>query len=75
MTMVRNWLTSNYLPQEFWYFALKMAVHVSNYMPIILDNGQWTTPHEQKYGTKTDWRNLVPMFSLGYIRGNRDGNK
>ena len=36
MTMVCNWLTSNYLPQKFWYFALKMAAQVSNYMPILL---------------------------------------
>ena len=75
MTMFRDWLTSNYLPRKFWYFALKMAAQVSNYMPILLENGQWTTPHEQKYGTKPDWRNIVPMYSLGYIRRNRDGNK
>ena len=25
MTMVCNWLTSNYLPRKFWYFALKMS--------------------------------------------------
>ena len=25
VTMVCNWLTSNYLPRKFWYFALKMA--------------------------------------------------
>ena len=52
-----------------------MAAQVSNYMPILLDNGQCTTPYEQKYGTKTDWRNLVPMLSLGYICINWDGNK
>ena len=52
-----------------------MASQVSNYMPIILENGQWTTPHEQIYGTKPDWRNLVPMFSLCQIRRNCDGNK
>ena len=75
MTMVCNCLTSNYLPRKFWYFSLKMAAQVCNYMPIIVENGQWTTPHEQKYGIKPDWRNLVPMFSLGYIRRNRYGNK
>ena len=75
MTMVCNFLTSNYLPQKFWYFDLKMAAQVSNYMPILCENGQWTTPHEKKYGTKLDWRNLVPMFSIGYIRRNQDGNK
>ena len=75
MTMVRNWLTNNYLPRKCWYFALKMAAQVSNYMPILPENGQWTIPHEQKYGTKPEWRNLLPIFSLGYIRRNRDVNK
>ena len=31
-------------------------------MPILLDTDQWTTPHKQKYGTKPNWRNLVPML-------------
>ena len=75
MTMVCNWLTSNYLPHKLWYFALKMSEQMSNYMPIILENGQWTTLHEHRYGTNTDWRNLVPIFCLGYIRRNQDGNK
>ena len=75
MSMVRNCLTSNYLPRKLWYFTLKISAEVSNYMHILLDNYQWTTPHEQKYGTKPDWRNLVTMFSSGYIRRNRDGNK
>ena len=73
--MVCNWLTRLFLPWKFWYFALKMAAQVSNYMPIILENGQWTTLNEQRYGTKPDWRNLVTMFSIGYIRRNRDGKK
>eukprot|EP00957_Ditylum_brightwellii_P166524 12675848-Ditylum_brightwellii.AAC.1 len=25
MNMVRNWLTSNYLPKQYWYFGLKAA--------------------------------------------------
>ena len=44
-------------------------------MPILLENDQWTTPYEQKYGTKLDWRNLVPMFYLGYIHRNQYGKK
>ena len=52
-----------------------MAAQVSKYMTIILENHQWNTPHEQKYGTKHDWLNLVPMFSLVYIHRNRYGNK
>ena len=52
-----------------------MAAQVSNYMPILLDNGQGTTPDEEKYGTETDWSKLVPMLFLGYIRRNQDSNK
>ena len=75
LTMVSNWLTSNYLPRKFWYFAINMAIHVSNCMNILLENGQWTTPHEEKYGTKPDWCNLAPVFSFGYIRRNQYSNK
>ena len=72
--MVSNWLTINYLPRKFLYFALKMTAQVSNYMPILLENGQLTNPHEQKYDTKPNWRNLLPMSSLSYICRNRDVN-
>ena len=75
MIMVCNFPASNYLPRKLFYFAVKMDAQVSNYMPILLDNGQWTTAHEQRYRTKPDWRNFVPMLSLIYIRRNRDGNK
>ena len=75
MTMVLNWLTSYYLPLKFWYFPLKIAAQVSNYMPILLENGQLTTSYEQIYVTKPDWHNLVPIFSIGYIHINWDGNK
>ena len=75
MTMVHNWIISNYLPRKFWYSSLTMSAQVSNYTPILLENGQCTTLNKQKYGTKPDWRNLVPMFSLGHIRRNCDSNK
>ena len=52
-----------------------MAAQVSNYMPILLENGECTTPHKQKYGTKPDWSSLLPIFYLSYICRNRDGNK
>mmetsp|Transcript_21148 Transcript_21148/g.26890 ORF Transcript_21148/g.26890 Transcript_21148/m.26890 type:complete len:438 (+) Transcript_21148:1038-2351(+) len=75
MNMVRNWLTSNYLPKTFWYFALRAAAQVSNYMPIQTDNGVWTTPFELVHQTKLDWRNLIPKFSLSYVKRNRDSTK
>eukprot|EP00957_Ditylum_brightwellii_P163014 12413261-Ditylum_brightwellii.AAC.1 len=72
--MVINWLTSNYLPKKCWYFALRAAVQVSNYMLIQTDDGKWTTPFEMVFHTKPDWCNLVPMFSLAYIKCNRDAS-
>eukprot|EP00957_Ditylum_brightwellii_P202761 15331703-Ditylum_brightwellii.AAC.1 len=66
--MVQNWLTSNFLPKDFWYFGLYAAAQVSNYMPIQLEDGTWTTPYEQVYKVKPDWRNLVPMFSLAHVK-------
>eukprot|EP00957_Ditylum_brightwellii_P174583 13293298-Ditylum_brightwellii.AAC.1 len=55
MNMVRNWLTSNYLPKKCWYFALRAAAQASNYMPIQTEEGQWTTPFELIYKCKPDW--------------------
>ena len=39
MNMDRNCLTRKYLPRKFWYFSLKMTAQVSNFMPILLENG------------------------------------
>ena len=45
---------------------------VSNYMPIQIPNGTWSSPFEQVYHVKPDWRNLVPVFSVAYIKRFRD---
>eukprot|EP00957_Ditylum_brightwellii_P077064 5856761-Ditylum_brightwellii.AAC.1 len=73
--MVCNWLTSNYHPKQDWYFALCAAAQVSNYMPILTEDGIWINPFEVTYGKKPDWRNLMPMFLLAYIKQSSDGNK
>eukprot|EP00957_Ditylum_brightwellii_P089420 6808673-Ditylum_brightwellii.AAC.1 len=64
----KNWLTSNYLPKKFLYFALRAAEQVSNYMLIQTDNGTWTMPFELVYNTKPNWHNLVLAFSLAYAK-------
>ena len=51
-----------------------MAAHVSNCMPILLENGQCTA-RMIKNGTNPDWHNLVTMFYFRYIHINQDGNK
>ena len=65
LTMARSWMASALLPNSFWWFALKRATEVSNYIPIRVD-GNLTTPHEIMYNQKPDLRNLLPMFCVAY---------
>ena len=55
--MARSWLTSSMLPSEYWWYMLKRATEVSNYIPIKV-NGTLSFPHELMYDTKPD----VHMF-------------
>jgi hypothetical protein len=68
--MARNFLTENLLPRQFWFHALKYAVHVSNYLPVKLTNGQISTPHELAHGTSPDYRKLIPIFAVGHTKVN-----
>ena len=65
LRMSRSWLASSLLPSTFWWFALKRATEVANYVPLKI-NGKLTTPHQQAYGKKVDMRNLFPMFAVSY---------
>ena len=65
LVMARSWLASSLLPNSFWWFALKRATEVSNYIPLRVD-GKITTPHQLVYGQKVDLRNIFPMFSVAY---------
>ena len=73
LRMSRSWLLSSLLPTKFWYHALKRAAEVSNYLPLTV-NDTLTTPFELVYKTKPDLRNLLPMFSVSYVRRSRDAN-
>lgn len=72
MTLARSWLASHLLPTKFWYFAIKQAVQVCNYTPINVKN-KWTTAFELMYQQKPDYRNLMPLFSVAYVKRKRDG--
>ena len=72
MTLARAWLASHLLPTKFWYFAVKQAVQVCNYTPIKVKT-KWTTAFEQMYQQKPDYRNLMPLFSVAYVKRQRDG--
>ena len=71
--MSRSWLTSHLLPSKFWWWALKRATELSNYLPLRIDN-KLTTPHECVYGVKPDFRNILPQFSIAYLNRTRDDN-
>ena len=64
--MARGWLNSALLPSQFWFYAIKRAVEVSNYLPI-KSSGIITTPFELVHHVKPDIRTLIPMFSIAYI--------
>ena len=42
-------------------------------MHVTLADGTVSTPFELAYGIKPDWRNLLPLFSVAYIKWFRDG--
>jgi len=66
LKMAISWLASSLLPNIYWFFALKRAAEVSNYLPLKINN-QLTSPHELAYHTKPDIRNIFPLFSVAYI--------
>lgn len=71
--MARAWLTSSLLPSKIWWFTMKRATDMSNYLPIKIDN-TYSTPFEFAYGIKPNLKNLFPMFAVAYITRYRDGN-
>ena len=67
LKMARGWIASSLLPPTFWWFAFKRAVEVSNYLPL-KKNNKVSTPHELVFGSKPNLQNLLPLFSVAYIR-------
>ena len=73
--MARSWLNSSLLPSSFWFYAIKRAVEVSNYLPVTL-RGQITTPFELAHHVKPNIQIqiLLPIFSIAYIDKPSDSN-
>ena len=66
--IARNYLVEHLLPSEFWFFAIKYAVQVSNYIPIKTDSNKLTTPFYEAYKEHPDLRKLLPLFSAAYVK-------
>ena len=71
--IARNYLVEHLLPPEFWFFAIKYAVQVTNYIPIKTNNTTLTTPYFLAYNQKPDYRNLLPLFSAAYVKIYKSG--
>ena len=71
--IARNYLVEHLLPPEFWYFAIKYAVQVSNYIPIKTTNTTLTTPYSLAYKDSPDYRKLIPLFSAAYVKIYKSG--
>jgi hypothetical protein len=58
IAMARNWLASAELPASFWFYAVRRASEVCNYVPSKLEDGSWTTPFKLAHKIKPDLRVL-----------------
>jgi len=72
--MARSYITDMQMPRCYWYWALRHAVHVINYLPCTV-NTLTTSPHELVYGVKPDYRTLFRLFSTGYFKHEKDSDR
>ena len=56
----------NLLPTQCWYFTIKYAVQVIDYMPFIKDN-KGTTHVQCIYKVEPDCKNIIPILSIAYV--------
>ena len=66
--ITRNYMADKLLPSEFWFFAINYAVQLSNYLPVKIDTGTLTAPFFEGYGQNPDYRKLLPLFSITYVK-------
>ena len=72
--MARSYITDMQMPRHFWYWAIRQAVFVMNYLPCTVSN-ILTSSHELVYGVKPDYRLLFRLFSTGYFKHSSDGSR
>ena len=71
LRMARAWIANKLMPSTFWWYALRHAVMITNYLPIKINNFL-TTPYFLVHHKKPDLRNLIPLFAVGYITKYKD---
>jgi hypothetical protein len=75
ISMARNWLVSAELPPSFWFYAVRRAAEVCNYLPFQIEGGIYTTPFELAHSVKPDLRLLFNPFNLAAVRRERVGDE
>jgi hypothetical protein len=65
VNMARAYITDMQMPRSYWFWALRHANQVANYIPCKV-NDELTTPFELVYGVKPDYRILFRLFSTVY---------
>jgi hypothetical protein len=72
VAMARAYITDMQMPRAYWFWALRHATQVVNYLPCKVNN-ELTTPFELVHGVKPDYRVLFRLFSTVYFKVQRDG--
>ena len=72
VAMARSYITDMQMPRAYWFWALRHATQMVNYIPCKV-NGELTTPFELVHGVKPDYRVVFRLFSTVYFRVKCDG--
>jgi hypothetical protein len=72
--MAHSYVTDMQMPHSFWYWALRQAVFMLNYLPCTVSQ-VLISPHELVYGVKPDYQLLFRLFSTGYFKLTTDGTR
>jgi hypothetical protein len=66
VSMARAYVTNMQMQRTYWFWALRHATQVSNYIPCKV-NEELATPFELVHGVKLDYRVLFRLFSTVYF--------
>ena len=64
--MARGWLNSAFLPSTFWFYDIKCAMEISDFLPL-KSCDSITTPFEFVHHVKPDICTLITLFFIAYI--------
>jgi hypothetical protein len=72
--MARAYMTEKQMGREYWFFAIRHAVHMTNQVPGRLGR-KLTSPFELVHGVKPDSSTWFELFSVGYFSHESEGGE